>query len=131
MKNKPIKISIPFGLSAKDEVNAISERLIQKKLSGKGVNENKKQIGDRVDVHYLEQTIIVKRVPKEKIIEYVKCSACNCDYQSDLFFPVFVNYGGKNKKLKFCSVICQENVIDLCGEGRASKKNNLKPLLKH
>lgn len=126
---KPIRITIPDNLSKEDEVFAITKKLQQKSLSGHGRQEDKKMIGDYNKVTDLTTTIIVERKSKEKPIEMVKCTACGCEYQNDMFFPVYVNYGGKNKLLKYCSENCQEAVIEVCGEGRASKKRNgLKPV---
>lgn len=126
---KPIRIIIPDNLSKEDEVFAISKKLQQKALSGHGRQEDKKMIGDYNQVTDLTTTIIVERKSKEKPIEMVKCTACGCEYQNDMFFPVYVNYGGQNKLLKYCSESCQEAVIEVCGEGRASKKRTgLKPV---
>lgn len=126
---KPIRITIPDNLSKEDEVFAISKKLQQKALSGHGRQEDRKMIGDYNQIIDLTTTIIVERKSKEKPIEMVKCTACGCEYQNDMFFPVYVNYGGQNKLLKYCSESCQESVIEVCGEGRASKKRTgLKPV---
>ena len=104
---KPIRITIPDNLSKEDEVFAITKKLQQKALSGHGRQEDKKMIGDYNKVTDLTTTIIVERKSKEKPIEMVKCPDCGCEYQNDMFFPVYVNYGGKNKLLKYCSESCQ------------------------
>ena len=126
---KSITITIPDNLSKEDEVFAISKKLQQKALSTHGRQDDKKMIGDYNKVIDLTTTIVVKRTSKDKPIEMVKCTVCGCEYQNDMFFPVYVNYGGQNKLLKFCSEKCQEDVIEVCGEGRASKKRTgLKPV---
>ncbi len=113
---KSIRITIPDNLSKEEEVFAISKKLQQKALSSHGRQEDKKMIGDYNQVIDLTTTIIVERKSKEKPIEIVKCPACSCEYQNDMFLPVFINYGGNKKKIKVCSESCQNDIIDVCGE---------------
>ncbi len=126
---KSIRITIPDNLSKEEEIFAISKKLHQKALSSHGSQNDKKMIGDYNQVIDLTTTIIVERKSKEKPIEMVKCPACNCEYQNDMFLPVFINYGGNKKKIKVCSESCQNDIIDVCGEGRAAKTSRgVKPV---
>lgn len=124
---KNIKIVIPDHLKPGEEAALISERLHQKMLAGNGVNETVKRLGQQIDIKHLTTTITIERVG-EKPVEYVMCNVCNTEYQSDTSTPVWVNYGGKQKKVHTCSSICANDLIALCGSGRAAlKKKDLKP----
>lgn len=123
---KKITINIPDGLSSLEEAHLIKDKLVQKALSGTGKNRDQKRIGDRVKVGYTETTIVIKRDVSDHI-ETVKCNACGCDYQSDMFKRIYINYGGRTKELRYCSEDCCKTVIDICGPGRARfKKKDLK-----
>ena len=125
--NKPIKIKISDGLSPLEESQEISSKLRQKLLASNANQFDKKRIGEGIDVKHLSTTIIIERTG-EKPIEMVRCNVCGCEYQSDMYKPVVVNYGGKVKTIKTCSQNCQESLIELCGVGRAGKtKKELKP----
>jgi len=120
---KRIKIKIPHNLKPKEEVKFIAERLTQKMLAGNGNQLDKVRLGDQIDVQHLNTVIEIERTG-EAPIEMVNCTACNCEYQNNMFFPVYVNYGGKTKLLKYCSEVCQQTVINICGEGRAAKSKS-------
>lgn len=120
MKNKVI-ITIPDTLTDQEEKRLNSERLVQKQLSFHGNELNKLRIGNNLEVKNLTTQIIINRTG-EKPIEFIPCNVCGCDYQSNLFKIVFVNYGGKNKSIKVCSENCQHTLIEICGKGRAALK---------
>lgn len=127
MKRK-IKIVIPDDLSPIQEARLISQRLMQNMLASNGSQLDKKRIGDQVDIRHLTTEITIER-KGPKPIEMIACNVCGCEYQSDLFKPVIVNYGGKNKTVKTCSENCQTDLINLCGTGRAAiKVKDLKPV---
>lgn len=128
MRNKPIKIVIAAGLTPMEESSEIAIKLRQKFLSGKGDQIDKKRIGDNIEISHLTTNIIIER-KIDNLIEYVKCNVCGCEYQNDLYKPVFTNYGGRVKIIKTCSNTCQEDLIEICGEGRAGKtKKQLIPI---
>jgi len=123
-----IKITIEDGMTPIQEAERISQILRQKLLAGHGRQKDLKRIGDQVDVQHIETQIVVVR-KGEKPIELIKCPVCSCDFQNDLFFSVWTNYGGKNRQLKTCSSNCQSGLIEFCGEGRAAKSRlKLKPV---
>ncbi len=125
---KKIKIVIPDDLTPQQEAAEIAQRLMQKALSGTEKQIDKLRIGTQVDIKELTTQITIERTGA-KPIEMIKCSVCSSKYQSDLFFPLFVNYGGQKKKLKYCSQACRNTVLDICGEGRAAiKQKDLKPV---
>lgn len=127
MKKQVININISADLTPEQETIEISKILRAKHLSGSAKNKHQNiRIGQGIDIKQLQTTIIVNRVAK--FIEFVPCNVCGCEYQNDLFKKVFVNYGGKVKYIKVCSTSCQEQMIDMCGEGRAATSaKKLKP----
>ena len=120
---KEITITIPDRLTSEQEILAIKKQLTTKMLSSSARDSSRKRIGDSVDIEYLETTITVKR-KGPKPIELLKCNVCGCEYQSDEFKAVFVNYGGPKRSIKVCCEECQDTLIDMCGQGRASKRRN-------
>ena len=125
---KKISITIPDDLTPMQEAAEISQRLNQQLLAGNGRQVDHKRIGDQVDIKYLTTEIVIKRVG-EKPIEFILCSICGIEYQSDLAKNVFHNYGGRTKKVHVCSETCQQTFISICGNGRAAtKKSKLNPI---
>ena len=125
---KEIKITIPSGLSDREESFEIAKKLNQKLLASHGRQKDKIRIGNEVNLKYGTTTIVVKR-DTSNTIEFVPCNVCGCEYQNTEFKPVFTNYGGRAKKLKVCSEDCQNTLLDYCGTGRAAiKKKDLTPI---
>jgi len=122
---KTIKINIPDNLSAEKEVFAIAKKLQQKALSGTGKNKEVLQIGDNIDIKDLETQIIITRVSTEKPIEMVKCNVCDCEYQNNMAFYYFHNYGGSRKRNAVCSDKCRQFMIDNFGVRIAKSASKL------
>ena len=130
MKNKSIKIVISSDLTPEQEVIEISKKLTGKLLSGSGSQLDKLRIGNEINISYLNTFIEIER-KVNNLIEFVPCPICECEFQNDLFFRVWTNYGGKIKQHRCCSEDCQEDYINALGNGRASKtKSKLAPLIK-
>jgi hypothetical protein len=128
MKNKSIKIVIPSDLTPEQEAIEISKKLTGKLLSGSANQKDKLRLGNEVNISYLNTHIEIER-KVHNLIEFVPCPYCKVEYQNDLFFRVWTNYGGKTKQHRLCSDGCQESYIGLLGEGRSSKtKNGLEPV---
>lgn len=128
-KNKKnLKIVINDGLTLDEEVIEIASKLKQKLLASNANQVDKKRIGDEYKISHLTTQITIERKGL-KPLELVPCNVCGCEYQNDMFKKVFVNYGGKNKIIKVCSENCQDDLISICGIGRAAKKKaDLKPV---
>lgn len=125
---KKIKINIPYGLNQKEELKEIVKKLNSKLLSGSGVNEQQLFIGDYNTIEQGAFTIEVKKTGK-KPIEYITCPICEITFQSDFYFKVYTNYGGVHKRHLLCSTDCQNELIEMCGVGRAGKTTKeLKPV---
>lgn len=116
MNKKEYKIVIPDDLTPDQELVHIANNLRQKFLG----DSKQKRLGDSVNVKNLTTRITIER-KGAKPIEIIVCNVCNGNYQSDMFKPVWTNYGGSQKLIKTCSEQCQQNLIDYCGEGRAAK----------
>lgn len=119
-----IIITIPDGLSPEEEIVAIAKKM------GKALAPPKKQlaIGDGYTVKQLETQIIIKREPTSKLLVTQVCSVCETLFEPKEGFILYVNYGGVTNQRRYCCEECRQQVIDICGEGRASiKKSKLKP----
>lgn len=128
MKNKHIKIVIPSDLTPEQEVIEISKKLVGKLLSGSARQADKLRIGDEVNISYLNTHIEIER-KVHNIIEFIPCPICRVEFQNDLFFRAWTNYGGKTKQHKLCSEQCREEFIELLGQGRGAKtKTGLVPV---
>lgn len=125
---KTIKIRIKDNLSPIQELNEISKRLKQKALTSGGTNKETLRIGQEYEIQELTTTIIVERYSDEKPIQMITCNVCGCEYQSNLSFPYWHNYGGKPTQRHTCSEECQTNVIELLGGRAAKTKTKLKSI---
>ena len=122
-----INITIPDNLTPGEEYAAILKQL-GKKMLPENLDPNKR-IGAGYEVQYLETQINIKREPIEKPLVTRECSVCLTIFDDSVKFPLFVNYGGKTKKLRYCSDGCRDQVIFICGEHRAViKRKDLKPI---
>lgn len=126
---KSIKIRIKDNLSPIQELNEIAKRLKQKALTSGGTNKQTLRIGQEYNIKELTTNIIVERYSDEKPIQMVTCNVCGCEYQNNLSFPYWHNYGGTPTKRHTCSKECQENVIELLGERAAKIKTKLKRII--
>jgi len=131
MKNKSIKIVIPSDLTPEEEAFEISKKLTGKLLSGSAKQPDKMRIGNEINVSYLNTHIEIER-KVHNLIEFIPCIVCDVEFQNDVFFRVWTNYGGKTKQHHVCSENCQESFISVCGNGRAAKvKSKLTPLIQY
>lgn len=119
-----IIITIPDGLTPAEEIIAIAKKM------GKALAPPKKQIaiGDGYTIKQLETQIIIRREPTSKLLVTQVCSVCETLFEPKEGFILYVNYGGITQQRRYCCEECRQQVIDICGEGRASiKKSKLKP----
>ena len=131
MKNKSIKIIIPSDLTPEQEAFEISKKLTGKLLSGSAKQVDRLRIGDEINVSFLNTYIEIER-KVHNLIEFIPCPICETEFQNDLFFRVWTNYGGKTKQHKCCSEDCQETYIGLLGNGRGAKtKSRLEPFIRY
>lgn len=121
-----IIITIPDGLSDKEEVIAIAKKMEQKRLSGSGVNKEQLKIGTEITVKNVDTAIIVKRVNKEPIIQMITCNVCGCEYQNNTASYYYHNYGGNKKKVAVCSVDCRDSIVSFLGCRASVSKSKLK-----
>ena len=118
-----IIITIPDNLTPQQEALAISEQLGKKYLPSSSL----KLIGSGYEVKHLETQIVIRREAVEKPVVTCECSVCSTVFEKSLGKDLWVNYGGIDKKRKYCSDICRNTVIAICGDGRASiKRKELK-----
>ena len=93
MKNKSIKIIIPSDLTPEQEAFEISKKLTGKLLSGSAKQVDRLRIGDEINVSFLNTYIEIER-KVHNLIEFIPCPICETEFQNDLFFRVWTNYGG-------------------------------------
>ena len=118
-----IKITIPDNLTHAEEIIAIAKQLGQKMLPS-----GQLQLGSGYEIRHLNTTIEIERKPVEKPIVTLECSVCKSIFEKSTGSKLWINYGGKTSQRHYCSDECRSEVIEICGEGRASiKKSKLKP----
>ncbi len=122
-----IIITIPDNLTKEQEWEEIALVLGKKMLPSPN-----KILGDGYEVKNLETQIIIKREPVFKSSATHNCSVCQTIFDVKLARPLWVNYGGSQKKRIYCSDDCRETVLNIIGSGRASiDKKDLKPVFKY
>lgn len=123
-----IHIKIPDNLSPSEEMLAIAKQLGKRMLPA-GKN---KLLGSGYEIKHSETKITITREAVEKPIATLVCSVCKTTCEMTLAKPLWINYGGKTRKVHYCSDDCRSKVIEICGEGRASiKKESLGRLIKY
>ncbi len=123
MKNRKIVIEIPDDLNKEQEAIAIAKALTKKAISSAG----QKVIGNSITVKHLVDTIIVKRISKEKP-ETLEVCYCGSQYAISTGTFYYTNYGGVERKVKVCSIECRDYVLSQFGDRVAVSKSLLKPL---
>ncbi len=114
-----IKIVIPDNLSKDQELLLIAKELSKKYLPGK----NQKLIGSGYELKHLQTQIIIERQPTETAIVTKECF-CGTIFELKYGFKLYSNYGGRRKKLLYCSDTCRQHVMDVSGEGRTALSIN-------
>jgi hypothetical protein len=119
-----VNITIPDNLTHEQEIFAIAKALGAKMLpSGKT-----KLLGSGYEIQNIQTQITITREAVEKPIVTIECSVCKTIFEKKIGAALYVNYGGKPRKRLFCSTECCNEVINICGEGRAAlNKKDLKP----
>ena len=121
-----ITITIPDNLTPEEEFIEVSKQLTKKLIPTK---VDKKLLGKGYEIKHLETQIIIKREPVEAVIISRECSVCNTIFEEKAGIKLWTNYGGKKRKLHYCSEECRNIVLDFSGPGRAAiKKSDLKTL---
>lgn len=115
-----IIITIPDNLSQQEEIAAIAKELTKKYLPG----NTQKALGTGYELKHLETQIIIQRKSVEKVLVTVECSKCGTIYEKDKGFKLYTNYGGRTKKIFFCSDECRQFLIDHAGNGRVALTRN-------
>lgn len=115
-----IKITIPDNLSHEEELFAIAKELGKKLLPG----NTRKLLGAGYTIKHIETNITIIREPVEKVIATQSCNLCSTIFELSLGKKLYTNYGGRVKKLFYCSDNCRDNVINWCGDGRAALTRN-------
>jgi hypothetical protein len=124
-----IRIRIKDNLNPLQEAAEIAKRLQQKALTNGGTNKETLRIGQEYNIKELTTNIIVKRYSSEKPIQMVTCNVCGCEYQNNLSFPYWHNYGGTPTKRHVCSEECRNNVLGFLGIRGAKTRSGLKHFL--
>lgn len=75
--------------------------------------------------------VVKIEVPDEfiqSITPFKECSVCEDKFDPKQSKPLYVNYGGTVRKNDYCSDVCRDVVLSVCGAGRAAiKKKDLRP----
>lgn len=124
-----IIIEIPDDLNAKQEWDAIATEIaLQTKCFAPAQHMLVGNVDVPLDSKKSETHIVVKRIQSASAIKTLQCNVCNCDFDASMAKYAYTNYGGKVRKLCYCSDDCRNIALSIGSAGRiAVRKKDLKP----